>query len=115
MTTIEEMTEQVVRFRDARDWKQFHTAKDMLIGLLTEVGELAELMKWQSDLEISEQAKGSPSLFEDELADILYWVLLLSHDLGLDLSKAFLAKMEQNASKYPVSKARGSRQKYSNL
>ncbi|MBN8548949.1 MAG: nucleotide pyrophosphohydrolase [Deltaproteobacteria bacterium] len=112
---IEELTDSVVAFRDARNWKQFHTSKDMLLSLSIEVAELTEHFQWKSEDEIKEYLQEEREQVGNELADVLYWVLLLGHDLGIDLSAAFTRKMQQNEAKYPVEKSRGSAAKYDKL
>jgi len=106
------LTEQVVAFRDARDWRQFHGLKDEALSLLIEAGELAEHLRWHDDAELRARIAADPGPVADELADVLYWTLLLAHDLGIDPEAAFERKMAQNERKYPVSASRGSARKY---
>lgn len=106
------MTAEIVRFRDARDWKKFHNPKDVALSLSLEAAEYLELFQWKTD---SEQLSVDRERVADELADILYWVLLASHDLGVDLPKAMAIKLARNGSKYPVEKSRGRSTKYSEL
>jgi NTP pyrophosphatase (non-canonical NTP hydrolase) len=109
------MTEAILAFRDARDWKQFHNPKDAAISLTLEANELLEFMQWRNGEELkSHLAKHSEGV-GDELADVLYWTLLLAHDQGIDLEAAFERKMAKNAAKYPVEQARGSSLKYHEL
>ena len=112
MATLEDLRKQVVEFRNDRDWKQFHNFKDMLLSLNLEVSEFSEHFQWKTDTEVSEASKEE---LGEELADILYWILLFSEDLGIDLEQAFSAKMQKNTAKYPVEKARGNKSKYSAL
>lgn len=113
--TIRSLTDEAVRFRDERNWKQFHNPKDMAISLSLEVAELLELMQWKNgdalDSHLVERRKEAG----EELSDILYWVLLLAHDLSIDLAAAFKQKMDVNKTKYPVDKARNSSKKYNEL
>lgn len=112
METLEKLQSEVVQFRDERDWKQFHNFKDMLLSLNLEVSELCEHFQWKSEeeaLQLEKQELG------EELSDILYWVLLLSHDLGIDLGQAFREKMAKNMKKYPVELARGRKEKYTDM
>lgn len=113
---IKELQEKIVKFRDARDWKQFHNPKDLSISLLLEAAELLEHFQWKSQQEM----EGLPKTKEfekvkEELADIYYWVLLVAHDLNINLEKEFLKKMRQNEAKYPLEKSRGSHKKYTEL
>ena len=107
--------EEVRSFRDARDWKQFHNSKDMLLSLYLEVAELGEHLQWKSEEEFLSWLEDNRVDFAEELADVLYWVLLIAHDSGVDLAQAFKSKMKQNAEKYPVEKAKGRKEKYTNL
>lgn len=115
MKDIEKLKEEVVKFRDERDWKQFHHPKDAAISLVLEANEVLEHFQWK---DVPEQWKCLETKKEDigdELADVLYWVLLLSNDLGIDISDAFLKKLKKNAEKYPVEKAKGQSKKYTEL
>lgn len=114
---IRELVRKILRFRDARDWAQFHTPKSLAAALSVEVAELQELMLWKSDLqtlELVHSEKGSKR-FEEEIADVLIYTLLLAHEVGIDPGNAIRKKLIQNAAKYPVSLARGNAIKYSEL
>lgn len=115
MNDIQELINQILKFREARDWKQFHNSKDMAISLVLEATELLEHFQWKSAEEVVEHIEVQRKQIGEELADILYWVLLLSHDLDVDIKAAFMAKMEKNAKKYPVDKAKGTHKKYTEL
>jgi NTP pyrophosphatase (non-canonical NTP hydrolase) len=110
--TLDDLTNQVVQFRDERDWKQFHNPKDMALSLCLEAAELLELTQWRDGERLEAHLREHRSAVGDELADVLYWVLLIAHDLDIDLTTAFTAKMATNADKYPIAQARGSREKY---
>lgn len=112
---MKHLTQRIVAFRDARDWSQFHGLKDEALSLLIEAGELAEHLRWRSDAELREAIVANPTGVEDELADVLYWTLLIAHDLGIDLEAAFERKMLQNEQKYPVEAAKGNPAKYTDL
>lgn len=109
------LTNRVVAFRDARDWAQFHGIKDEVLSLVIEAGELAEHFRWHQDDALRAKVAADPEPVADELADVLYWTLLIAHDLGIDLEAAFERKMLQNERKYPVETARGSAAKYDEL
>lgn len=109
------LTQRVVAFRDARDWAQFHGVKDEVLSLLIEAGELAEHVRWHDDAELRTRIAANPEPVADEVADVLYWTLLIAHDLGIDLELAFERKMLQNERKYPVDVARGRAEKYDEL
>lgn len=115
MSNLNKLTEQVISFRDARDWKQFHNPKDCAISLSLEASEVLEHFQWKNKDEIDSYIKSHKDDISEELADVLYWVLLLSHDLDVDLNAAFSAKMEKNAKKYPVDKSKGKHTKYNQL
>ncbi len=113
--TLSELQEMMLRFRDERDWKQFHNPKDMAIGLCLEAAELLELMHWKQGEALQEQIDHRRGEIADELADLLGWVLLMANDFGVDLAASYKEKMIKNAEKYPVEKARGSSRKYNEL
>lgn len=102
----------IISFRDERNWKQFHTLKDLLLGLNIECGELNELFLWKSEKEIAEVPKEK---VEHELADIFIFLNYISHHFNIDLEKAVKEKLEINAKKYPVDKSFGSNKKYDQL
>jgi NTP pyrophosphatase (non-canonical NTP hydrolase) len=112
MSDIKIFTTAITKFRDERDWKQFHNPKDLAISLNLEAAEVLEHFQWKSPQEIENHIKANKADIGEELADVLYWVLLLSHDLNIDLADAFEQKMLQNSAKYPVEKAKGSHAKY---
>lgn len=113
--SLEALTQAVIRFRDERDWKQFHNVKDVSLSLVLEATELLEIFQWTAEHDALAKAHSHTQEVQDELADILYWVLLLAHDLKIDLGTALHTKLEANAEKYPIEKARGSSRKYREL
>jgi NTP pyrophosphatase (non-canonical NTP hydrolase) len=115
MTRLEELTKKIVDFRDARDWKQFHNPKDVAISLSLEAGELLEHFQWKSTAEMEEYVKTNKVDISEELADVLYWILLLGNDLNIDVLEALGKKMKKNAEKYPIEKAKGKHTKYNKL
>lgn len=115
MTKIEDLIKRVVEFRDARDWKQFHNPKDIALSLTLEATEVLEHFQWKSPEEIEKYIETNKNDIGEEIADVLYWVLLMSHDLGIDVVKIFEEKMQQNEKKYPIEKAKGSHKKYTEL
>ena len=115
--TIEQLRKQVLRFRDDRNWKQFHDPKNLSIGLSIEAGELLELFLWKSEAEVAaflSSAAGKRRL-EEELSDVFIFVLYLSEACGIDLSAALENKISLNAKKYPPGKSTGSSKKYDEL
>lgn len=115
MKTLEEITSQIVSFRDARDWKQFHGLKDIALSMILEAGEVGEIFQFKTDAEINEKLDALQERIGDELSDVLYWTLLMAHDSGINLEEAFARKMARNESKYPLEKAKGSNRKYTEL
>lgn len=99
-------------FAAERDWEQFHSPKNLAMALVGEAGELAAEFQWMTE----EQSKApDPAQLERiraEVADVLIYLVRLSDKLGVDLIAAAHEKMELNASRYPVDKARGSSKKY---
>ncbi len=112
---IKELQEKIIKFRDQRDWKQFHNPKDLAISMLLESAEVLEHFQWKTKEEMEDHIKKNRNKVADELADVFYWILLMSHDLDIDLVKAVNRKMRENEKKYPVKKARGSHKKYTEL
>jgi len=106
---IKEITEILLKFRDERDWAQFHNPKDLALALNIEAGELLEAFLWKS----SEQA--DIGKVKEELADVFAFALLLADKYDFDVKQIVLEKMEKNALKYPVEKARGVAKKYTEL
>jgi len=114
-TTIRQMVEPLLRFRDARDWKKFHNPKDQALSLVLEAAELLELMQWRNGPELQEHLTANKDRLAEELADVLGWVLLLAHDQQIDLAAALQRKIQINEQKYPVEKAKGVATKYTEL
>jgi NTP pyrophosphatase (non-canonical NTP hydrolase) len=112
---ITDLTQLAIRFRDERDWKQFHNPKDMALSLVLESSELLELMQWKNGAELGEHLKKNRDLLGEELADVLFWVLAIAHDHGIDLPDAFRKKIAKNKQKYPIEKAKGVSTKYTEL
>lgn len=113
--TLEEYTERIIAYRDARDWKQFHNPKDVAISLVLEATEVLEHFHWKTKEEMEEYVKQHKEEIGEELADVLHNILLMSHDLGIDVLAASAKKMDKNEAKYPVEKAKGNHTKYTEL
>ena len=105
----------VLDFRTARDWKQFHTPKELAISLVVESAELLEIFQWRQGSELDEAIQKRKSEIADELGDCLHSILLLAHDLKIDLGEALAEKMRKMEAKYPVAKAKGKPKKYNEL
>ncbi|MBK8983156.1 MAG: DUF2075 domain-containing protein [Ignavibacteria bacterium] len=102
MNEIKEITEEILKFRNERDWKQFHNAKDLALAISIEAGELLELFLWKKADEADEEK------VKEEIADIMIYALLISEKYGFDVREIVLEKIESNKEKYPVEKVKGS-------
>lgn len=102
-------------FAEARDWNQFHSAKNLAVALSVEAGELLEHFQWISDKESLSFPNEKIDKVEAEIADVLLCLVRLADILDINLMKAAMAKIDTNAQKYPVDKSRGSARKYSDL
>lgn len=113
--TIRELQEMVIKFRDERDWKQFHNFKDLAMKLSIEAAEVLDHAQWKSPQELDAHVQAMKEEIGDELADVMQLVLLLADNARIDLVDAFKRKIEKNAAKYPIEKSRGSAKKYNEL
>ncbi|MCL2021446.1 MAG: nucleotide pyrophosphohydrolase [Betaproteobacteria bacterium] len=112
--TLLQLRQDILAFRDARNWAQFHKVKDLMLSLALEATEVLELAQWQSDAEMENfcaHAENREKL-GDECADVLAYLLLLTDRAGIDLEEAFTAKLARNAAKYPIEQCHGRREKY---
>jgi NTP pyrophosphatase (non-canonical NTP hydrolase) len=110
--SFEALNERIKKFCLNRDWSQFHDPKNLAISLQLEASEVLELFQWTKN----NQAKdGKEEDMKDELADVLYWVIMLSNHYDIDLVSALDKKMDKNEAKYPIEKAKGSSAKYLEL
>ena len=108
---------EAVRFRDARDWSQFHTPKNLAAAIAIEAAELQERFLWKSDKDVERELKDNAKrdAVVEEVADVLLFALLLADRLGIDVGKAIADKLASNEQKYPVALARGNARKYTEL
>lgn len=114
---IDLINSKVDRFVDERDWDQFHSLKNLSMALSVETSELVEIFQWLRE-EDSDKMSRDPKLkakVEDEVADIFVYLLRIVKKANIDLEKVTLEKIEKNAKKYPVDKAKGSSKKYDDL
>ena len=109
MTEINMITEELRKFRDDRDWAQFHNPKDLAIALSIEASELLELFLWKA------AGDADTEKVKDELADVLAYAFMLADKYGLDVAQIMRDKLAKNELKYPADKARGNAKKYSEL
>ena len=113
---IIDLQNKIAKFRDDRDWKQFHTPKDLAISIAIEAAELMECFQWKSEEDVEKYLSSEMSKeVHEEMADILIYLLNLSDVLNVDILDAAYKKLERNASKYVVDKARGNAKKYTEL
>lgn len=108
---MEEIIQQIIKFRDDRDWGQFHNPKDLAISLSLEASELLENFQWKDN----DAALQNMDQIKEELADVLIYSILLSHGLNIDIKQIILDKLQKNNEKYPIEKAFGSNKKYTEL
>lgn len=112
---INELVSKIISFRDARDWKQFHNPKDVALSLVLEAGEVMEHFQWKNEEEMEKHAISHREEIGEELADVLYWILLLSFDLKINVLDALEKKIKKNEEKYPIEKTKGNAKKYTEL
>ena len=109
MSDIQKIIQEIIKFRNERDWEQFHNAKDLSLAISIEANELLEQFLWKNPEEANiEKVK-------EELADVLIYALLLADKLQINIESIVLAKLKKNAEKYPVEKAKGNAKKYTEL
>ena len=112
--SLAELTRRLVAFRDERDWRQFQTLKNLMLSVNLEASELLELAQWKDDRDV-EAMLGDQAFMDrlrEECADVFLYLLLICERAGIDLPDVAAKKLELNGAKYPVDKARGNAQKY---
>ncbi len=109
MSDIKEIISELVKFRDARDWQQFHNSKDLALAISIEASELNELFLWKNSEDVNLEK------LKEELADILAYSLLLAQKHNLDIKQIIFDKLKINSVKYPADKAKGVAKKYNEL
>jgi len=116
-TTLDNVKTQVRTFCEARDWDQFHTPKDLAIGLATEASALLEIFRFLTDEQSAAKLDDPKSrqAIEHEFADVLFFLLRFAQRFDIDLSEALATKMALNAKRYPVEKSRGKNLKDTDL
>lgn len=112
MNTYKETLDQLISFRNDRDWEQFHDSKNLALALFLEAAELNELFLWKKDSESEDVNKDK---LKEELADVLAYAFLLAEKHNLDIFEIVQEKIKRNAEKYPVEKAKGTAKKYNEL
>jgi NTP pyrophosphatase (non-canonical NTP hydrolase) len=106
---MKKLIEALIKFRDERNWDQFHNPKDLAIALNIETSELLELFLWKKADEADTEK------VREELADVFAYALLIANKYNLDIEEIILEKIQKNAFKYPVSKSKDSAKKYNEL
>lgn len=116
-TNIHELKEKIKKFCEDRDWDQYHDAKELAIGVITEAGELLDHFRFKTQKQMEDMFKNpeKKSEISDEMADVLYFLLRLAQRYDIDLTTALNKKIEKNEKRYPVEKIKGSNKKYTEL
>lgn len=108
----QETINQVLKFRDDRNWKQFHNPKDLAISISLEAAELLEVFQWSAG---DTNCDNKKEKIKEELADVVNYCILMADICDLDLDEIVREKIKRNNEKYPVEKAYGSKEKYTEL
>ena len=114
---VKGLSEALAAFSAERDWDQYHSPKNLVMALTGEVGELTEVFQWLSEAQSKSVATNpdTATAVREELADVTLYLVRLASVLGVDLNEAVTLKLQKNALKYPVDKARGTHKKYDKL
>ncbi|MBI2173279.1 MAG: nucleotide pyrophosphohydrolase [Candidatus Aenigmarchaeota archaeon] len=114
---ISELKEKIKKFCEDRDWDQYHGAKEISIGIITEASEILEHFRFKSESEIEEMFKSNDKRdqISEEMADTMYFLLRLAQRYEIDLSEALDRKMQKNEGRYPIERSKGSNKKYTEL
>ncbi len=113
--SISELTAQIQTFVDARDWRQFHNAKDLAVAIAAEAGELMQHFVWQQEEQIEKRLEKNREEIASEIADVAILLFEFADNLGMNLGEVMQAKIARNDIRYPVEKSRGNNLKYSEL
>jgi NTP pyrophosphatase (non-canonical NTP hydrolase) len=114
---LDRLTERLVAFRDAREWRRFHSLKNLMVSLNLEASEVLELAQWVDDTELEARLdhSGFRERLGEECADVFLYLLMICERAGIDLVAAADRKIDRNGRKYPAEKARGNARKYTEL
>lgn len=115
MSEIRQITEKIRKFRDERNWMQFHDPKNMAVSIILEASELLEHFQWKTTEEVEKYARQNSPEIKDEIADIALYLFELADNLGINLIESMQQKLKKNEMKYPVEKAKGKHTKYNML
>ncbi|UCF86755.1 MAG: nucleotide pyrophosphohydrolase [Nitrospiraceae bacterium] len=109
----DDLRKNLIEFRNRRDWKKFHTPKDLALSLVIEAAELLENFQWKTDEEVSRMLQSeSRERISEKIADIIIYLTYFCHDFGMDMNKIVIDKLKKNEEKYPAHRVRGSAKKY---
>lgn len=112
-TTISQLKDSVKKFCEERDWDQYHNAKDLSIGIITESSELLEFFRFKNQKEVEELFNtSSKKEIAEEISDILFFIFRLAQKYDIEISKEFMDKIQKNEKRYPIEKSKGSNKKY---
>lgn len=109
MKDTDEITQALLKFRNERDWEQFHNPKDLALAINVEAGELLELFLWKNSDDANKEK------IKEELADVFAYAFLLAQKYDLNVKDIVLEKIKKNGEKYPIDKSRGNAKKYTDL
>lgn len=109
---MQPLLKKLLEFREKRDWIKFHSPQNIAKSIVLEAAEILEIFQWKTDDSISESEKEE---IGKEMADVYNWLIILAHDLNIDLEKVALKKIKENEEKYPVEKVKGIAKKYTKL
>ncbi|MTB48020.1 nucleotide pyrophosphohydrolase [Streptococcus uberis] len=109
---MKSIIDEINTFRDDREWRQFHSEKDLAISVSLEANELLELFQWKTSEEVIETKREN---LKEEIADVVIYAYMLADNLGFDMDSIIREKLAKNAEKYPVSKSKNSNKKYTEL
>lgn len=109
---MNELIKKINKFRDERNWRQFHNEKDLAISISLEASELLELFQWKTSTEVKEKKLGR---IKEELADVLIYSYMMADNLDLNVEEIIAEKLKLNEEKYPINKAKGKNDKYTEL
>lgn len=115
MSEVSAITEKIKKFRDERDWMQFHDHKNMAVSIMLEASELLEHFQWKTTEEVEKYSRQNHAEIKDEIADIALYLFELADNLGISLIDAMDQKLKKNEMKYPIEKAKGKHTKYNKL
>ena len=115
MSEITSIVDKIKKFRDERDWMQFHDPKNVAVSIILEASELLEHFQWKTGEEVEAYIKTHKADVQDEIADIAMYLFELADNLGISLISAMEEKLKKNETKYPIEKVKGKHTKYNKL